>query len=68
MKITTWNIRHGGGNRIAEIIKWIKSHETDYFVITEYRNNENGVLLSKALAECGYVFQLMPQIEKIRTL
>ena len=68
MKITTWNIRHGGGTRINEIIKWIKSHETDYFVITEYRNNENGVLLSKALAECGYVFQLMPQIEKIRIL
>ena len=64
MKVTTWNIRHGGGNRINEIIKWIENHDTDYFVITEYRNNENGLLLSKALAECGYLFQLMPQIEK----
>ena len=64
MKVTTWNIRHGGGNRINEIIKWIKNHDTEYFVITECRNNENGLLLSKALAECGYLFQLMPQIEK----
>ncbi|NCD08078.1 MAG: hypothetical protein EOL98_01385 [Negativicutes bacterium] len=64
MKITTWNIRHGGGNRINEIIKWIGNHDTDYFVITEYRNNENGVLLSKALAKCGYSFQITPKIEK----
>lgn len=64
MKITTWNIRHGGGNRITEIIKWIENHDTDYFLITEYRNNENGVLLSKALAKCGYSFQLMPKTEK----
>lgn len=64
MKITTWNISHGGGNRINEIIKWIENHDTDYFVITEYRNNENGVLLSKVLAKCGYSFQLTPKIEK----
>ncbi|MDA7730849.1 hypothetical protein N8867_01490 [Flavobacteriaceae bacterium] len=37
MKITTWNIRHGGGSRIKEISQFCNENmDSDVLVITEF--------------------------------
>lgn len=55
MKIVEWNIRQGGGTRIDQIIGNILNHDSDYYVLTEYRNNENGRKLIESMAKNGYV-------------
>ena len=42
VKITTWNIRHGGGSR-TEAIKAVldEVQSSDVLVITEFRPNKN---------------------------
>ena len=64
MKIIEWNIRQGGGNRIDQIIKNILNHDPDYYVLTEYRNNENGRRFIESMAENGYVEHFSPQTDK----
>ncbi len=56
MKITTWNLRHGGGKRINAIISALQKETSDVLVLTEYRSN-NSELLKKALKTCGYRYQ-----------
>jgi exodeoxyribonuclease III len=58
VEILTWNIRHGGGTRVNKIIDRIIEHEADIVIITEYRNNENGLIIRKALLENGYLAQV----------
>lgn len=64
MKIITWNIRQGGGTRINKVICSIKDYKADIIVITEYRNNENGLELRKFLLDNGYLFQIVPMVDK----
>ena len=48
MKVFSWNIRHGGGTRITEILAEVERHaDSDFIVLTEYRNNKNGLLIKK---------------------
>ena len=55
MKITTWNIRHGGGSRIKEISQFCsENRDSDVLVITEFRNNKNKDLIIKVLDNFGY--------------
>lgn len=57
-KIITWNIRHGGGTRISEIVKALTKHSNaTTIVLTEFRNNENGVVLRKSLENLGFINQ-----------
>ena len=64
MIITTWNLKHGGGKRIKEIVSVLSENaDTDIFVLTEYRNNSNKEYLSLKLTELGYVFQYNPKSE-----
>lgn len=64
MRIITWNIRHGGGTRVDSIIRRLINKDADLVVITEYRNNENGVKIRQALLEAGYLFQYCPITDK----
>ena len=55
MKIVTWNIRHGGGKRVREIINGIKKYsDSEIFILTEFRNNINGGQIKNALSNLGY--------------
>tara|TARA_B100001093_G_scaffold12172_1_gene11289 strand:+ start:4246 stop:4593 length:348 start_codon:yes stop_codon:yes gene_type:complete len=55
MKIVTWNIRHGGGKRVKDIVGVIGSYsEEGVFIITEFRNNNNKDVIIKALNEVGF--------------
>ena len=54
LRILAWNIRQGGGTRLARIIAAIAQHEADVLVISEYRGGESGERLRAALAAIGY--------------
>ena len=70
MIISTWNLRHGGGSRIKDIIEVLKDNiQTDILVLTEFRNNSNKEILLSSLEKMGYAFFYMPKSEpKINTV
>ena len=54
MKITEWNIRHGGSNeRIPKILSSLQSHDADIIVLTEFRSERLDLLL-EGLRRLGY--------------
>jgi exodeoxyribonuclease-3 len=53
MKLLSWNIQHGGGNRISRIIEAIGGHDPDVIALSEYRTRP-GALLCSTLAERGW--------------
>jgi len=64
MIISTWNLRHGGGKRIKEIVQVLSENsETDIFVLTEYRNNSNKEFVKSELNKLGYIYQFNPNSE-----
>ncbi|WP_062678362.1 endonuclease/exonuclease/phosphatase family protein [Parageobacillus toebii] len=53
----TWNIRHGGKKtEIHNIISSVNFHDTDVIVLTEYRENENGNLITSTLKKNGWEY------------
>ena len=69
LKIGTWNLRHGGGKRISGILEAIsENNEVDIFVFTEFRNNQNKLLLESALSDLGYRFIKTVSFEIAKTL
>jgi exonuclease III len=56
MRILTWNIRAGGGVRLARIAEAIAAHQADVLVLTEYRSGEAGQRLRALLRDLGYVW------------
>jgi exodeoxyribonuclease-3 len=61
MKIFSWNIRHGGGKRINEILHELEDNQDSKIIlITEFRNNQNGILIRDKLNELGFIYQRAP--------
>ena len=57
-KILTWNLQHGGGNRIDRIVDVLKQHQNPTtLVLTEFRNNNNGAIIQRVLIEMGFIYQ-----------
>ena len=58
VKITTWNIRHGGGSR-TEAIKAVldEVQSSDVLVITEFRPNKNADVICAHLESLGFTHQ-----------
>lgn len=54
MKIMTFNIRAGGGERCGRIIESIQKHDPDTVVLTEFRENKNAHYLRGSLYSLGY--------------
>lgn len=54
MRFVSLNIRHGGGTRSPEILKWLDSKSADFILLTEWRKNANGLLLKAAIETKGY--------------
>jgi exonuclease III len=61
MQISTWNIQHGGGKRIKLILDSIAKINSDIFVFTEFRNNQNKNSLINGLQKLNYNFFYFPQ-------
>ena len=56
-KIATWNLRHGGGRRINLILNVLEENKAvDVFILTEFRNNQNKIILENGLKELGFDF------------
>jgi exodeoxyribonuclease-3 len=54
LRLLAWNIRQGGGKRLAAIIAALAQHDADILVISEYRGGDAGARLRAALASIGY--------------
>jgi exonuclease III len=57
LRLLAWNIRQGGGSRLAAIVSAISRHEADVLVLSEYRGGDSAARLREALAGCGYPWQ-----------
>lgn len=58
LNILTWNLRHGGGNRIEKILNALSKHaDSNIIVLTEFRNNENGIVIQKFLEDLNFKYQ-----------
>ncbi len=57
IKFLAWNIQQGGGSRVLGIINFIASQKADVLVLSEFRNNKQGILLRHKLLERKYLFQ-----------
>ena len=53
MTLLSWNIRQGGGTRVARIVDSITAHDPDVIALSEYRGNP-GVPLCDALKSRGW--------------
>src|SRR5690348_5278595 len=53
MKLLSWNIRQGGGTRLARIVEEIAAYDADVIALTEYRL-EPGKELRRALDDRGW--------------
>ena len=58
MRIIAWNIRAGGGIRVAAIGRQLQRWVPDVVALSEFRATPPSGLLRRALAECGLVHQL----------
>jgi len=57
LKITTWNLRHGGGKRVDAIIEGLNNHsDTDVLMLTEFRNSNNKEILIAGLKKKDFNF------------
>ena len=62
MRLLAWNIRQGGGSRLARIADALARHDADIVVLSEYRGGDSATRLFAALDRLGYrhVTQLAP--------
>ncbi|MBV9583736.1 MAG: endonuclease/exonuclease/phosphatase family protein [Alphaproteobacteria bacterium] len=56
MRLLAWNIRQGGGSRLAAIIEALARHEADVLVLSEYRGGDAALRLTEALERFGYPY------------
>ena len=54
MRLLAWNIRQGGGSRLARIADALARHEADILVLSEYRGGDAARRLRAALDTLGY--------------
>jgi exodeoxyribonuclease III len=57
LRLLAWNIRQGGGTRLAAIAQALARHDADILVISEYRGGDSAARLRAALAASGYPHQ-----------
>jgi len=70
IRVLAWNIRQGGGTRLAAIAEAIRRHEADILVISEYRGGDAAVRLRAALTELGYRYmtEMVPPPNRLGVL
>lgn len=54
LRLLAWNIRQGGGTRLAAIADAAARHAPDVLIVSEYRSGDAAGRLRGALAERGY--------------
>jgi exodeoxyribonuclease-3 len=61
LRLLAWNIRQGGGSRLAAIIEAILRHDADVLVLSEYRGGDAALRLTEALTRVGYPHMTAPR-------
>jgi len=56
MWLLAWNIRQGGGSRLARIADALTRHDADILVLSEYRGGDSAMRLLGALDTLGYAY------------
>lgn len=56
LSILSWNIRQGGGTRVAKILSVLGEYKADVVILSEYKNNDAGAQLRGGLLRQGYRF------------
>jgi exodeoxyribonuclease III len=54
MRLLAWNIRQGGGSRLARIADALEHHQADILVLSEYRGSPSAMRLLAELDALGY--------------
>jgi exonuclease III len=54
MRVLAWNIRQGGGSRLARIADALEHHQADILVLSEYRGGPSATRLLATLDTLGY--------------
>jgi exonuclease III len=52
-----WNIQSGGEKRIERILEHLETFNVDIIVLTEYRNNDNGLQIQSLLEKKGFPYR-----------
>jgi exodeoxyribonuclease-3 len=70
VRLLAWNIRQGGGSRLAGIVAALVRHDADVLVLSEYRGGDSAERLRAALAFAGYhhVTELVPPPQRTGVL
>jgi exodeoxyribonuclease III len=70
MRLLAWNIRQGGGSRMARIVNALVGHEADILVLSEYRGGDSAIRLLQALNTLGYAYttELAPPLNRTGVL
>src|ERR1035438_7625094 len=57
MKLISLNLRFGGQSRTESILNYLINHKADLIVLSEYKNDKNGLLIKETLKSEGYNFE-----------
>lgn len=64
MKVLSWNILHGGGSRVVDIVNTVENHNADVLCLQEFRHGKTKTRLIEGLAKIGYTHNYAPEAEK----
>jgi len=67
MKIISWNILHGGGSRVSDIVAHLKSHRPDIVCLQEFRHSKSKAQLVEGLNQLGLSYSHLPDTKKAST-
>ena len=62
--ILSWNIQQGGGSRTLRIISYLISKNPNVIILSEFKNNPNGVQLRSHLTKYDYIHQAVSPASK----
>jgi exodeoxyribonuclease III len=70
VRLLAWNIRQGGGSRLAGIMDAIARHDADVLILSEYRGGDSAERLRVTLKASGYRYatKLLPPPQRTGVL
>jgi len=66
VRLLSWNILHGGGSRLDDIVATIETYSPDVIALQEFRHGKTGERLVSALDELGHGCVFAPATDSAR--
>jgi len=67
MKLLSWNILHGGGSRVNDIVDNIYRYDCDVVCLQEFRHGKSKIALEEGIKKAGLVHAFCPTASKATT-